>query len=315
MSETDGIQGLGWLPDFPDYRDFTIESKEVSGRLKALGEKRSVNKMLTEINLLKPPTDAIKATADLSASFSPVENQGALGSCTANAGVALLEYFERRSSGRYIDASRLFLYKVTRKLLGWTGDSGAQIRTTMGAMVLFGVPPEKYWEYTDRKDPGSAGERSFDEEPPAFLYAYAQQYRMLSYVRLDPPGTTPDKILSQIKTMISGGYPSMFGFTVYSSIAQASTNGGKIPLPTSGENVLGGHAIVVCGYDDNMKIENTNVGGVECKGALMIRNSWGKDWGQGGYGWLPYDYVKKSLAQDWWTLMKAEWIDSGQFGF
>ena len=228
--------------------------------------------------------------------------------------MALLEYFERRSSGQYIDASRLFLYKFTRKLLGLTGDSGAQIRTAMGAMVLFGVPPEKYWAYTDRKDPGTAGEPTFDEEPPAFLYAYAQQYRSLSYFRLDPPGTTPDKILSQIKTMIAGGYPSMFGFTVYSSIDQASKSG-QIPFPTSGESVLGGHAIVVCGYDDDMKIKNTNVGGTEYTGALMIRKSWGTGLGEGGYGWLPYEYVLRGLAKDWWSLTKAEWIDSGQFGF
>ena len=314
MDNTNAIQGMGWLPDLPDYRDYTIESKEVPTRVKALGEKRSVNKLLTDIKLFKPPANAIKNTADLHASFSPIENQGQLGSCTANAGVALLEYFERRSSGQYIDASRLFLYKVTRKLLGLTGDSGAQIRTAMGAMVLFGVPPEKYWAYTDRKDPGTAGEPTFDEEPPAFLYAYAQQYRSLSYFRLDPPGTTPDKILSQIKTMIAGGYPSMFGFTVYSSIDQASKSG-QIPFPTSGESVLGGHAIVVCGYDDDMKIKNTNVGGTEYTGALMIRNSWGTGWGEGGYGWLPYEYVLRGLAKDWWSLTKAEWIDSGQFGF
>lgn len=315
MSETNASLGLGWLPDFPDYRDYTIKSEQVPTRSKARGETRSMNEMFTNIKLVTPPAGAVKKTGDLRASFSPVENQGQLGSCTANAGVGLIEYFERRSSGQYIDASRLFLYKVTRKLLGLTGDSGAQIRSTMGAMVLFGVPPEKFWAYTDRKEPGPAGEPTFDEEPPAFLYAYAQQYQALRYFRLDPPGATADEILSQIKTMISGGYPAMFGFTVYSSISQAAKNGGKIPFPTSGESVMGGHAIVVCGYDNEMQIKNTNVGGEEYTGALMIRNSWGTDWGDVGYGWLPYEYVNRGLARDWWSLTKAEWIDSGQFGF
>ena len=78
MDNTNAIQGMGWLPDLPDYRDYTIESKEVPTRVKALGEKRSVNKLLTDINLFKPPANAIKNTADLHASFSPIENQGQL---------------------------------------------------------------------------------------------------------------------------------------------------------------------------------------------------------------------------------------------
>lgn len=105
----------------------------------------------------------------------------------------------------------------------------------------------------------------------------------------------------------------MFGFTVYSSYTQAATTG-KIPSPVPGESAVGGHAIVAVGYDDNMKIKNTNTGGVETTGALLIRNSWGM-WGMAGYGWLPYDYVLKGQAVDWWSLIKNEWVDTGQFGF
>jgi C1A family cysteine protease len=68
------------------------------------------------------------------------------------------------------------------------------------------------------------------------------------------------------------------------------------------------------GYDDNLKIKNTNVGGIETTGALLIRNSWGTGWGSAGYGWLPYKYVLDGLATDWWSLIKNEWIDTGQFG-
>ncbi|MEB3169272.1 MAG: C1 family peptidase, partial [Synechococcaceae cyanobacterium] len=84
--------------------------------------------------------------------------------------------------------------------------------------------------------------------------------------------------------------------------------------PTPGERVLGGHAIDAVGYDDNLKIKNTNGGATETTGALLIRNSWGTQWGSGGYGWLPYQYVLSGLATDWWSLLKNEWIDTGNFG-
>jgi C1A family cysteine protease len=104
----------------------------------------------------------------------------------------------------------------------------------------------------------------------------------------------------------------MFGFTVYESIEQASTNG-NIPFPCSTERVLGGHAVMAVGYDDNLKIKN-NACGEETKGAILIRNSWGTSWGAQGYGYLPYEYVLQELAVDWWTIIKAEWVDTGQFG-
>ncbi|TRT79982.1 MAG: cysteine protease [Microcystis aeruginosa Ma_AC_P_19900807_S299] len=302
MSETFVIPAMGWLPDYPDIRDLTPESEVVAPRLRALGQ-LPVKAMLAQVGAGAPT--ALPASVNLRPWFSPIEDQKTIGSCTAHAGVGLVEYFERRAFGKHLDASRLFLYKVTRNLLHWTGDTGAFLRSTMYALTLFGVPPEEYYPYNIA---------DYDKEPPAFCYAFAQSFQAISYYRLDPSGTARDALLTQIKTYLANGLPSMFGFTVYSSINQANTNGGKIPYPTRGERVEGGHAIDAVGYDDNLKIKNTNAGGIETIGALLIRNSWGTGWGSAGYGWLPYKYVLDGLATDWWSLIKNEWIDTGQFG-
>lgn len=282
-------KGMGWLPDYPDYRDYTVEHEKI---------RPMVQKMRVE----EPVTVGLPTSVDLRIWCSPIEDQGPLGSCTAHAGVGLVEYYERRAFGRHIDASRLFLYKATRNILHWTGDTGAFLRTTMGAMVLFGVPPEEYWPYVVA---------DFDKEPNAFCYAFAQAYQTIRYFRLDPPVTPKDLLLARIKTNLAAGLPSMFGFTVYECIKQASTDG-KIPYPCPGERVLGGHGVSAVGYDDNMKIKNTTCG-KETIGALLIRNSWGTGWGDKGYGWLPYEYVLKGLAIDWWTILKKEWVDTEIF--
>ncbi len=295
---------MGWLPDLPSFKDFTMEHDAVPPKLKLMGQKDSVKAMLKKLKALEPVRTGLPASVDLKPWCSPIENQGSLGSCTAHAGVGVVEYCERRAFGKHIDASRLFLYKVTRDLLGWTGDTGAFLRTTMEAMVLFGVPPEQYWSYVIA---------NFDKEPSAFLYAFAQSYQAISYFRLDPPGTAKDALLNSIKTLLARGIPTMFGFTVYSSYTQAGTTG-KIPFPIPADRIAGGHAIDAVGYDDSLKIKNTGPGAVETTGALLIRNSWGTGWGSAGYGWLPYEYVLKGLAIDWWALLKNEWIDTGAFG-
>ncbi len=285
----DGRRGLGWLPDYPDLRDYTTESPEVKPLLAKTGVKKTGSKKA-------------KATAkvDLREWCSPIEDQGQLGSCTAHAGVGMLEYFERKLHGKHLDASRRFLYKVTRALGQFEGDSGAFLRTAIGAMVLFGVPPETYWPYSVEE---------FDEEPPAFCYGFAQNYQAVKYYRLDPPGTEPDDLLTAIKSHLASQLPAMFGFTVYGSIAHAGDDG-KIPFPAKGDKVEGGHAVMAVGYDDSITIENADG---KTKGAIMIRNSWSKTWGEDGYGWLPYEYVLQSLADDWWVLLDMEWVDTGQF--
>jgi len=289
MMDRVGKRGMGWIPDYPDFRDYTEETEEVKS---VLGLAR----------VLK--AKSLPVSIDLREWCSPIEDQGTLGSCTAHAGVGVIEYYERKSFGRHMDASRLFLYKVARNLMKMKGDTGAYLRTTMGGMVLFGVPPEEYWPY--RED-----EKEFDQEPPAFCYAFAQNYQTVKYFRHDPPETKAEEILRKVKAYLFKGHPAMFGFTVYSSIEQADKTG-RIPFPSPKERIEGGHAVVAIGYDDKMKIKN-KYGKIETSGALLIRNSWGNGWGEGGYGWLPYEYVLKGLAEDFWSVLKKEWIDTGQF--
>ncbi|MEW6220620.1 MAG: C1 family peptidase [Thermodesulfobacteriota bacterium] len=277
------MHGMGWERDLPDFRDLTPESAAIDGI-------RSQSKAFQ--GQAKKP-----AAVDLRAWCSAIEDQGQLGSCTANAGVGLLEYFQRRAFGKHLDGSRLFLYKTTRSLLGWTGDQGAYLRATMKAMVLFGVPPESYWPYDIPR---------FDTEPPAFCYAFGQSYQAIKYYRLDPPGQSTDKTLAILKAGLAAGLPAMFGFTVYSSIPAAGDGKGEIPFPVPGDAVEGGHAVVAVGYDDKKKI------GAET-GAICIRNSWGRGWGEGGYGWLPYAYVLAGLAVDFWSLVQAEFVDTDLF--
>ncbi len=308
MSSIASKKGKGWLRDLPDYRDNTPSTDTLSKNQKQRGAKKTVSEILSQLNLHDSRSTKTKKVtagtkADLRQWCSPIEDQGQLGSCTAHAGVGLYEYYERRAFGKYLDASRLFLYKATRNLLGWEADDGAYLRTTMAALAIFGVPPEKYWPYLEHK---------FNEEPSAFLYSYAQSFQALLYYRLDGIGVTKPDLLTKIKEHLRNGLPLIFGFTCYSSIDLADD--GKIPFPDKNENVDGGHAVMAVGFDDEKKIVNPGNKKIQTTGAILIRNSWSTDWGEKGYGWLPYEYILHGIADDWWSMTKAEWIDSKQFG-
>lgn len=261
--------GTGWLPDIPDFRDYTPQSNEVKQLFRAPSKK----------------PEAPAASMDLREFCSPVEDQGQIGSCTANAVIGLVEYFERRSKGEFLDASRRFLYKVTRKLYRLEGDSGAYIRGTTRALHLFGTCPEEFWPYDEAK---------YDDEPPAFCYAFAQSYQAIKYYRIWD--SNPQNLLTQLKSSLAKGLPFAFGFTVYSSIWNPSVRAtGDIPFPQPGERVDGGHAIMAVGYDDS-------------RHRFLIRNSWGTNWGQQGYGSLPYEYIERGIADDFWVLASAEYV-------
>jgi C1A family cysteine protease len=288
---TNQIVGTGWLPPRPDLRDYTQHKEEIEEFNRKLGISGRKKNAAT--------------TVDLRKWFSPVENQGNLGSCTAQAGAGIVEYYEKRAFDKHLDASRLFLYKTTRNLMQVTGDAGGWLRCTMGALVICGVPSEKYWPYNIE---------NFDAEPDAFVYSVANNYCALKYFCHDPMGAKipyPD-VLASVKKYLEAGIPSMFGFWGFPSFDKSDTKGG-IPYPGDDESAEWGHAIVAVGYDDEKKIKNTN-NTKETTGALLIRNSWGKEWGDKGYGWMPYDYVLNNLALDFWSLLGMDWVDSKQFG-
>ncbi|GBE13566.1 hypothetical protein BMS3Bbin14_01071 [bacterium BMS3Bbin14] len=162
--ELPGIEeelGTGWLPPLPDLRDYTEEMADLPEMAEKLGLSQKAN-------------PSFPASVDWRNYCSPVENQKNLGSCTAHAAVGVIEYFQRRAFGKYLDGSRLFVYKTTRNLMGVTGDTGAWLRNTMGALALCGIAPEKYWPYVVA---------DFDNDPSAFVYAstfgLALTYRFL----------------------------------------------------------------------------------------------------------------------------------------
>ncbi len=283
---------LGWKPDLPDLRDYTDQNGTMAKILEPLG--------VTEAQA------SIKTSVDNRQFCSPIDDQGDLGSCTAHMGIGMIEYCEFKAFKKFVHGSRLFVYKATRDYAGYRGDSGAEIRNTMGALAMYGVPPERLWPYTD--DP-----KKFDLEPPTNVYIAGQMYQAEKYMRLDYAGIDNQVLLHKIKTYLAAGFPVGYGFSVFKSIDQADQDG-RIPFPGPKEELEGGHANMFVGYDDSMVITNTVYGG-STKGALLTRNSWGTGWGEKGYGWLPYDYVLKELAEDFWVLLKSEWLDTEQFGF
>jgi C1A family cysteine protease len=268
--------GLGWHRDLPDPRDYTPEQTEVGD-------------MLGGLNPLKHRPRSVTWREY----FPPVEDQGECAADAAHACVALLQYFELCSSGRLIEPSRMFVYRTARRLLNWSGDCGASLRATWKAIVRFGAPPEKHWPYDAAR---------LDAEPDPFAYAFAREFESIRYVRLDGRGKAGDEALETATSFLAAGFPFVLGFSVCTSLSREA----DIPFPTIYDRVRGGHAVVVVGYDDNHRCRSL-------KGALLIRNSWGPAWGDEGYGWLPYDYVRRYLAADIWTLVSPQWLASNEF--
>ena len=242
-------KSYGWVPDVPDQRDY------------AYGAARPRMKL--------PPS------IDLRKGCSVVEDQGALGSCTAQALAGHLEFLDNLGDNQYTDVSRLLIYYNERRLRGTVlSDSGAAIRDGIKTLAKLGSCPEKAWPYVIAQ---------FTDSPPTVCYTAALKNRIVSYHRLHA--------INDMLTCLTDGYPFVFGFTVYESFESPQvTRTGAVPMPAKSEKVLGGHAVMAVGFDQKTK-------------RFLARNSWGIKWGQKGYGTMPFTYLE-SLARDFWTIRK-----------
>jgi len=240
----------GWVPDRPDQRDFRYAA-------------------------IAAPPRRLPANVDLRATCSAIEDQGRLGSCTANALAGNLEFLERKAGHAAADLSRLFIYYNERVIEGTVAsDAGAMLRDGIKSLVSVGVCPETTWPYRLS---------AFATKPPPAAYRQAATRKATSYHRIVG--------LTQMRQCLAEGFPFVFGFSVYESFESPGVaQTGTVSLPQPGERQMGGHAVCAVGYDDPTQ-------------RLLVRNSWGAAWGQGGYFTLPYAYVEAAgLAADFWTI-------------
>ena len=244
---------FGWIPDLPDQRDHMFAAAPA---------------VLT----------ALPAAIDLRPQCpKEVYDQGQLGSCTGNAIAGAIEFDEiKQKAADIFTPSRLFIYYNERVIEGTVNsDSGAQIRDGIKTVAKQGACHEQIWPYDITK---------FRAKPSKAAYTDGAKHTAVQYQRLI-------QSLTEMKGCLAAGYPFVFGFTVYESFESATVaKTGIVPYPSSGEKVLGGHAVLAVGYDDASQ-------------RFIVRNSWGAGWGMKGYFTIPYSYLtNNNLADDFWTI-------------
>jgi C1A family cysteine protease len=240
----------GCIKDIEDIRDFVLDA----------------------LHLATPPP----ASVDLRPNCPPVYDQGALGSCTANALSFLYQYDLLKNHDIDFLPSRLFLYFQERVLGGnVSDDTGARLRDGMKVLNSVGLAAEKWWPYVIGQ---------FAVPPPGPAMVSAAHHKSIKY-----QSVPQDE--NQIKRVLASGQPVAFSFTVYESFeSSAVAFSGMVPIPSNTDKVVGGHAVALVGYDDTDR-------------TFLVRNSWGEEWGIQGYFRMPYSYVTDpGLASDLWVL-------------
>jgi C1A family cysteine protease len=255
-------KGLGRKPDKADTRDRTIGAYQAAP--------------LRETGAPLPSSTDVFAGLNL-----PVYDQGQLGSCTANAGV-LYRRFLAQKFAKYSapdqDLSRLFLYYQERVLDGDpNSDDGASVRDVFKVLTSLGVCPASDDRYNSALFASAAANDSAQDLAGAAVYKIGAYHRI------------PD--VDTARSVLASGYAIELGFTVYASFESIGPDG-MMPMPASGEQVIGGHAVVIHGYDDTMKGD----------GCFVVRNSWGADWGAKGDFFMQYAFLQDvNLSQfDMW---------------
>jgi C1A family cysteine protease len=247
------IRHYGWKPSLPDLRDHQADA--------------SALKVLDEV--------------DPRADLPPIFDQGQLGSCTANAVAAAVEYDAKLNGSDPGALSRLWIYWYERKLEGSPPDqdTGAMGRDGFKVCHTIGVPLEQDWPYDISQ---------FSVEPPASLDAEAKQHTISNY-RAVP------RNMDSMKAVLSNRQTIAFGFTVYESFESSEVaSSGIVPMPTRNEKTLGGHEVLMVGY---LKDEPNYA---------LVRNSWGTGWGLQGYFLMPWSYIlDANLASDFRTIRRA----------
>jgi C1A family cysteine protease len=223
---------------------------------------------------------SLPASCDLRMSgfLPPVYDQGQLGSCTANAVGAVVDFERKKQAEQFLTPSRLFIYYNERAIENEVNqDSGAELRDGMKTVTAQGACAESEWPYDVSQ---------FAVKPPASCYTDAQKFKALHYAHVPQTSYYIRHCLAIL------GRPIAFGISAFSGLEsdQAATTG-IVPMPAPDDSPIGGHAICLVGYDDSKQF-------------FTFRNSWGESWGDKGYGFLPYAYVlDPNLASDFWVIL------------
>ncbi len=206
--------------------------------------------------------------SDLREYMPPVINQGDIGSCTACSGVAL-RYALQKIAGKDSPVfSALDLYFWERELDGTLpADAGSALSTTATVGEKIGFAPESDGPYDPTK---------FNVPPSQKAYQDAANWKIAKAAKLDG--------LGGILATLSEGLPVHIGILVYPSFeSQEAAETGIIPMPSPYESCLGGHAMVAVGHDMEGKY-------------VIVRNSWGEEWGMKGYCHIPFEYFESEFT-------------------
>lgn len=227
------------------------------------------------------PTITLPEYINYRPSMTPVKNQKALGSCVAFATAAMAEYYNSLEFNRVLDFSEQWLYDKCKTLDGWAGP-GTFPRTSMTVLLNNGIPEEIYQPYEAISPARNACLEGTLEN--------ATKYKIITYAAI--------RSLDSFKQALATSGPAVISLKVYDSFYNIGSDG---IIPNISGNMIGGHALCCCGYDDN---KVTPLG----TGALIIKNSWSDRFGDKGYVYLPYS-IYSNLVVDGWTMIDAKLID------